>query len=42
MERQLSLTEMNFKSLRTYVSSNYESFYDNKATYEVKKDGENS
>ena len=23
-----------------YVSSNYESFYDNKATYEVKKDGQ--
>jgi len=23
-----------------YVSSNYETFYDNKASYEVKKDGE--
>jgi hypothetical protein len=23
-----------------YVSSNYESFYNNKATYEVKRDGE--
>jgi len=28
------------RRFEAYVSANYESFYDNKATYEVKKEGE--
>ena len=28
------------QQFENYVSANYETFYDNKATYEVQKDGE--
>ena len=28
------------RRFESYVSANYESFYDNKASYEVKKEGE--
>ena len=28
------------QQFENYVSANYETFYDNKATYEVKRDGE--
>jgi len=29
------------RKFEAYVAANYESFYDNKAAYEIEKDGEN-